>query len=350
MVGLVGATGWRIEPAGTGPPQKSELIVPEAESDYEFYSKNFFQKDHIDLLSDASGPVCVSLAFSQNQCLGMLRREQGYKRVSVTIDQIPQPWWRKLFGLGRTEKAMLQALFPDLDVSTLKRNKKAGLPQELVEIDKKQVIVNYKFGVLYSTKDQTLEEDMFNNDVASPTFQEFLNFLGDRIQLKGWQGYRGGLDVKDDTTGKESVYTKWGGHEVMYHVSTMLPRNEKDKQQLERKRHLGNDIVMIVFNESTKPYKADTVASKQNQVIFVVSPVGKTHYRIEVTARNGVPDFQPPLPKDNLIDRSPASRDFLLSKLINAERASYLGPDFVTKLNRTRLVLLQNLIQTYLPS
>jgi hypothetical protein len=31
---------------------------------------------------------------------------------------------------------------------------------------------------------------------GSPAFEEFLDFLGDRVQLEGFQGYRGGLDVK----------------------------------------------------------------------------------------------------------------------------------------------------------
>ncbi len=30
---------------------------------------------------------------------------------------------------------------------------------------------------------------------------EFLNFLGDKVRLKGWQHFSGGLDVKHDTTG-----------------------------------------------------------------------------------------------------------------------------------------------------
>lgn len=33
---------------------------------------------------------------------------------------------------------------------------------------------------------------------TSPEFEEFLEFLGERIALKGWQKYRGGLDVKSE--------------------------------------------------------------------------------------------------------------------------------------------------------
>lgn len=31
---------------------------------------------------------------------------------------------------------------------------------------------------------------------SSPNFEEFLQFLGEKIRLKGWDKYRGGLDIK----------------------------------------------------------------------------------------------------------------------------------------------------------
>lgn len=48
-------------------------------------------------------------------------------------------------------------------------------------------------------------------------------------------------------TGKHSIYTVYEGHEIMFHVSTLLPYSRDNRQQVERKRHIGNDIVNIVF-------------------------------------------------------------------------------------------------------
>lgn len=59
-----------------------------------------------------------------------------------------------------------------------------------------------------------------------------------------------------DMTGKESYYTVYAGHEVMYHVSTMLPYSKDNPQQLERKRHIGNDIVNIIYTDD--PSAVDT--------------------------------------------------------------------------------------------
>ena len=51
-------------------------------------------------------------------------------------------------------------------------------------------------------------------------------------------------------TGLYSVYTHWRNIEIMFHVSTQLPYERHDPQKLQRKRHIGNDIVCVVFLEA----------------------------------------------------------------------------------------------------
>ena len=53
-----------------------------------------------------------------------------------------------------------------------------------------------------------------------------------KMIFSDWKRYRGGLDVNKDQTGEESVYTQFEEHEVMFHVSTMLPFTEDDRQQV----------------------------------------------------------------------------------------------------------------------
>lgn len=112
------------------------------------------------------------------------------------------------------------------------------LPKRLVEYERKAIFRNYKFGILYVKDGQTDENDMFGNNEPSEQFEDFLNFLGERVKLQGWTGYRGGLDVKNNTTGTHSVHTMFGdGLEIMFHVSTLLPYQPDDLQKVERKRY-----------------------------------------------------------------------------------------------------------------
>lgn len=117
----------------------------------------------------------------------------------------------------------------------------------LMKVDEQPIYSKFKVGVLYAGPGQTTEEEMYNNECGSPAFREFLDFLGSRVRLKGFEGYKGGLDTKGDTAGKESVYTLFEEQELMFHVSTLLPFTPSNPQQLCRKRHIGNDMVTIIF-------------------------------------------------------------------------------------------------------
>ncbi|CAG5126830.1 unnamed protein product, partial [Candidula unifasciata] len=90
---------------------------------------------------------------------------------------------------------------------------------------------NFKFGVIYQKKGQTSEEEVFGNKKHSPAMDVFLETIGDKVQLKDFKGFRGGLDTTHCQTGAESVYTKFNGKEIMFHVSTLLPYTEGDAQQ-----------------------------------------------------------------------------------------------------------------------
>lgn len=44
----------------------------------------------------------------------------------------------------------------------------------------------YKFGVIYQRPGQISEEELFGNARSSPAFQEFLDVLGDTVELQGF--------------------------------------------------------------------------------------------------------------------------------------------------------------------
>ncbi|XP_053149106.1 ral GTPase-activating protein subunit alpha-2-like [Hemicordylus capensis] len=95
--------------------------------------------------------------------------------------------------------------------------------------------------------------------------------------------FRGGLDVTRGQTGTESVYTNFRGKEIMFHVSTKLPFTEGDAQQLQQKRHIGNDIVAIVFQDENTPFVPDMIASNFLHAYVVVQlhhhALGETLYK-----------------------------------------------------------------------
>ena len=52
---------------------------------------------------------------------------------------------------------------------------------------------------MYCRKGQETEEEMYNNEHGSPAFEEFLDTLGTKVRLKGFEHYKAGLCNKSET-------------------------------------------------------------------------------------------------------------------------------------------------------
>lgn len=296
--------------------------------------------------------MAISVIRDGNVYKALVRSSAGSERLSLPVEAVPVPWWRKALHLGPSYSSVLAHISRDIPIPCLSQCRDSNLPNDLVTLEERQVIRSYKFGVTYLRAGQSTEEESYSNhgDSVSPGYAKFLNFLGETIPLSGWKGYRAGLDVSgSNSTGKESVYTKWQGYEIMFHVATFLPFTPNERQQLERKRHIGNDIALLVFvdEDNDKPFQLQTITSHQNHVIAVVQPKGN-QYKLTICAKSGVPAFKPELPEPCLLNQDAISRDFLLWKLVNGERASYKAPSFATKLQRTRGILLYDVTSKYL--
>ncbi|MED6269371.1 Rap1 GTPase-activating protein 1 [Characodon lateralis] len=119
--------------------------------------------------------------------------------------------------------------------------------------------------------------------------------------------------------------------------------------RLQRKRHIGNDIVAIVFQEENTPFVPDMIASNflhAYVVVQVVNPCSdNVVYKVSVTARDDVPFFGPALPNPAIFKRGAEFHEFLFTKLINAEYACYKAEKFAKLEERTRSALLETLYE-----
>lgn len=91
--------------------------------------------------------------------------------------------------------------------------------------------------------------------------------------LKFKYRYRGGLDTKYGQTGDKAVYEIFRGREILYHVASLLPYSTSDSQQLQRKRHIGNDIVAIIFQEEETSFCPDKIVSHFLHAFIVVQVI-----------------------------------------------------------------------------
>ena len=201
---------------------------------------------------------------------------------------------------------------------------------------------------MYCRNGQQTEEEMYNNEDGGPAFNEFLDLIGSKVRLKNFAKYKAGLCNKNDSTGLYSVYAEYQSNEMMFHVSTLLPFTPNNKQQLPRKRYIGNDIVTVVFQEpEAKPF-IPNLKSQFQHVFIVVRALKNGTYSVAVSRAKSVPMFGPPLPAGGIFKKDKAFADFLHAKIINAENAAHLSDKFVSMAIRTRKELLKDLASNYI--
>ncbi|KAM9221709.1 signal-induced proliferation-associated protein 1 isoform 1-T1 [Dugong dugon] len=322
-----------------------------------YYRKYFFGKEHQNFfgLDEGLGPVAVSLRREEKESSGggtvhsyrIIVRTTQLRTLRGTISEEALPPGPPR---GLSPRKLLEHVAPRLSPTCLRLGSASPkVPRTLLTLDEQVLSFQRKVGILYCRAGQGSEEEMYNNQEAGPPFMQFLNLLGDVVQLKGFENYRAQLDTKTDSTGTHSLYTTYQDHEIMFHVSTMLPYTPNNQQQLLRKRHIGNDIVTIVFQEpGSKPFCPTTIRSHFQHVFLVVQVhapcTPHTSYRVAVSRTQDTPAFGPSLPAGG--GPFPANADFrafLLAKALNGEQAAGHARKFHSMATRTRQQYLQDL-------
>ncbi|KAM5332103.1 tuberin isoform 5-T6 [Glossophaga mutica] len=160
-------------------------------------------------------------------------------------------------------------------------NKPILLPNESFErsvqlLDQIPSYDTHKIAVLYVGEGQSNSElAILSNEHGSYRYTEFLTGLGKLIELKDCQPdkvYLGGLDV----CGEDGQFTYCWHDDIMqavFHIATLMPTKDVDKHRCDKKRHLGNDFVSIVYNDSGEDFKLGTIKGQFNFVHVIVTPL-----------------------------------------------------------------------------
>ncbi|KAM9633604.1 signal-induced proliferation-associated 1-like protein 3 [Trichechus inunguis] len=328
-----------------------------------YYQDHFVGKEHANYfgVDEKLGPVAVSIKREkledhkdhgpQYQYRIIFRtRELITLRGSILEDATPTAT-KHGTGRGLPLKDALEYVIPELNIHCLRLALNTPkVTEQLLKLDEQGLCRKHKVGILYCKAGQSSEEEMYNNEEAGPAFEEFLSLIGQKVCLKGFTKYAAQLDIKTDSTGTHSLYTTYQDYEIMFHVSTLLPYTPNNRQQLLRKRHIGNDIVTIIFQEpGALPFTPKNIRSHFQHVFIIVrvhNPcTDNVCYSMAVTRSKDAPPFGPPIPSGTTFRKSDVFRDFLLAKVINAENAAHKSDKFHTMATRTRQEYLKDLAE-----
>jgi len=344
-----------------------DCVLDRVNVDAKLYRNSFLDQEHRNYVGNQpclGGPFIISIKkLKKSQTIDIKTEDNAAYQAIVRIKDLPEiivlipsvtVRSQAKLRSSTSWKSVLQSIHPEINVNSVCKIKEKDktFQKRLIDLDEFQCVHKFKFGILYAKEGQTSEEEMFNNEKGSRAFYEFLSILGDTVELKNYSGYAAGLDCQYGNTGSSTVVTKWRDYEVTYHVSTMLPYDKDDRQQIQRKRHIGNDIVCFIFLDGKAKFDPATIVSQFLHIFIVVQPLQPEEslgigYRVTVVSKTDVPIFGPPLPPSGIFHNISSLRDFLLAKSINGENAAYLAPKFSKPQLRTRGALIEDLVKDY---
>ncbi|KAK2706177.1 tuberin-like [Artemia franciscana] len=164
----------------------------------------------------------------------------------------------------------------DVDPPILIGPDRSDIELSIRNLDKTSCYETHKIGVIYVGSSQAKDEtEILSNKYGSARYQEFLRGLGSLIRLKSADSaavFLGGLD----TDGNDGDYTyTWndGIAQVVFHVATLMPNKAKDPKCNDKKRHIGNNFVTIVYNNSGEEYDISTIRCQFTHACVIVEPL-----------------------------------------------------------------------------
>eukprot|EP01132_Coremiostelium_polycephalum_P000984 gene984-1250_t len=401
--------GFRVDGVNDGNPlwKNCQPVDPNVKQLPSLYRSLFYGVKHKTFISYYSpvGPISVSIKRDGFDYLVLIYTDKGSDLIKVQRISVHRSIFRKIFGFEPTSYHIITSVRPELTNYKLTKVTGPDIEDELIKVYEPEFTKVMKVGVLYCRDGQREESEMLLNIAvnSSPEYNEFLEWIGEKVELQDFQGYNGGLDTQFGNSGTHSIYHKHNDVEVMFHVSTMLPFYPSDPKQIERKKHLGNDRIMIVFNDGRQPYIPNCMKSKQTlqpirgevatTSIALSTPISPTinpsdyqtripdstsppevqieqdssqpssssspsdnspkiasnttRYMVSIANRAEVPNFGPPLPNPPIFNKDDNFKNFLYEKMIAGSTSLRFSPVFMSKTQREKNLIFLNLVNKY---
>ncbi|KAI8325887.1 hypothetical protein GQ54DRAFT_315524 [Martensiomyces pterosporus] len=186
--------------------------------------------------------------------------------------------------------------------------KSESLYRDIAALDRIYARDTAKVALLYVGPGQWTETEILSNSAAdtSRSYRSFVDSLGWQIDLATFPGFTGKLGA-DASDGKTCPYFADKTTELVFHEASAMPPDPKDPRQMTKKRHIGNDHVHVIWNESRHSYRPETISGAFGNVQIQIRPLGTGQYGIGIFFDDRIKPFGP------LVDGMVVSTDVLPS-------------------------------------
>jgi len=192
---------------------------------------------------------------------------------------------------------------------------------------------------LYSNGTEKTLQDFFahKEQHASREYWDFMNIIGEKINLKGWKKYRGDFSTDSE---QEAYYTEWKNISVMFHVCLWMNAEQ-------HRRLIGNDVVFIIYHDAQKPFDPVPLDSLGTvPQVFAVVQKFEDSYRLGFFSRPTIKPFMPRVPGRHSFVKE-ALKDFLFTKVYNGYCQALTCPPMNRLLEVPRANTITELVTKY---
>ncbi|CAF1089887.1 unnamed protein product [Rotaria sordida] len=223
------------------------------------------------------------------------------------IKTIPNYWQQEQNNYSINETVLhdeLQSIIINIDrkdeEGMLNRHNEHYFPQRVLRVpsearksielmDNVEPVRIAKIGVVYIHPGQEITEiNILSNIQTSKRYKQFMLSIAKLKSIQDLQQenfYCPLLDANNsDNCGQYAYIWQNSIYQVLFHTSTMLPNTRSDHEF--KKKLIGNDCVVIVYNESDYPFEMKTLKSGVCQYAIEVCPQIDSNYtRIRLKRR-----------------------------------------------------------------
>lgn len=231
----------------------------------------------------------------------LIRRPTGTTVINLKPDEKMIPGWLEQFVLklrdddeftsaGQRLRSDTYTTFTPnyfflqlmISLNTEQSVKPIPIPEDVITsralaaIDRTPVVDFHKIAVMYIGPGQHDEREILGNSSGSLHYKRFLNGIGKLVRLKeNRKIYTGGLDITNDIDGDYAIVWNDKVTQLLFHTTTMLPSSSDpdDSSFSSKKRHVGNDLINIFFDESELPFEFGQVETQFSFINIVISPI-----------------------------------------------------------------------------
>nr|POE46172.1 tuberous sclerosis 2 protein like [Quercus suber] len=161
-----------------------------------------------------------------------------------------------------------------------------GAKRAIAALDRTPALDSHKAGLIYIGEGQSTETEILQNMSGSPDYRDLLSDIGTTEALRGATFNTQGLDRENDTDGEFVIVWKNEGSELVFHTTTLMPGGDSGADERDRialkKRHIGNDFVNIIFNDSGTSFTFNELynafPSAFSMVYIVITPSARASF------------------------------------------------------------------------